>query len=131
MITEDNYDPNAPKGTWKNPTCVSGVAPGWQPIVDRLEILLDYAGVLYTVDQVKEKFGGLRVYLSYTNLENEDKNILNRELGEALVTWAERKAQYTCEICGEWGEKTTDQFWLKTLCNKCNDERNAKIDKRK
>lgn len=91
------------------------VEEGWQPIVKKACEELDRMG--YVILQVKEKFGGLRIY--YACPEH-----LNWEGGDAIVTEAERKCWETCEICGEPG-KTRNLPWIKTLCGKHYAERKA------
>ena len=58
-------------------------------------------------DQVKEKFGGLRVYFS-----GGDDYI------DGLVDMAEAWSYKTCERCGEKG-KPNQKGWIMTLCDNC------------
>jgi hypothetical protein len=55
--------------------------------------------------QIKEKFGGLRMYFDGGDYEK----IL------AITDFAERMSEVTCEICGNVG-KTYRTRWHKTLC---------------
>ena len=60
-----------------------------------------------TVQQIKEKFGILRVYLKdYDNTVSE------------LCNFAECMSQTTCEVCGNIG-KLQPGRWIKTLCDGC------------
>ena len=63
--------------------------------------------------QVKEKFGGLRFYVDggdeYTN---------------GLIRAAEDASYETCEDCGVPGTLRKGGWWA-TLCDKCDEERNA------
>lgn len=59
--------------------------------------------------QVKEKFGGLRVYYNHEGSEN-DSNIFN------LVMEAQNKSYSTCEITGGAGHLHKRGLWVKTLC---------------
>lgn len=68
----------------------------------------EYFGTEYhpvIVDQIKEKFGGLRFYYS-----GGDGYV------DGLVTMAEQWAEQTCEICGERGE-LRKLGWMRTLCD--------------
>ena len=65
----------------------------------------DYFPVKF--DQVKEKFGGLRIYFS-----GGDDYI------EGLVAMAESISYKICEVCGERGNPN-DKGWIRTLCEKC------------
>ena len=58
-------------------------------------------------DQIKEKFGGLRVYFT-----GGDDYI------EGLVSMAEAWSYKTCEVCGERG-KPNKGGWIVTLCDNC------------
>ena len=58
-----------------------------------------------TLDQVKEKFGGLRFYI------NAGSDQIHTRIREA-----EDESYLTCEKCGEPGEHRTDRGWWTTLC---------------
>jgi len=60
-----------------------------------------------TFDQVKEKFGGLRMYFSGGD-----------EYVSGLVDMAESFSYQICENCGEKG-KPNKGGWISTLCDKC------------
>ncbi len=66
------------------------------------------------VDQIKEKFGGLRFYY-----HGGDNHI------DGLVTMAESWASHTCETCGNMG-KRRDGGWIRTLCDTHESEYQAK-----
>jgi predicted HicB family RNase H-like nuclease len=57
--------------------------------------------------QVKEKFGGLRFYM--TSGTDEIYN---------LISEAEAKSRETCEECGKPGEERS-MPWIRTLCDSC------------
>lgn len=61
----------------------------------------------YKVDQIKEKWGLLRIYLS---CETEEMDRIIRE--------AETASETTCEDCGDPG-KTRAGGWIRTLCDAC------------
>ena len=65
----------------------------------------DYYPVKF--DQIKEKFGGLRVYFT-----GGDSYI------EGLVSMAESFSYKICEVCGERGSPNKGG-WISTLCEKC------------
>ena len=58
-------------------------------------------------DQIKEKYGTLRVYFSGGD-----------EYVEGLVSMAEAISGKTCETCGNKGEPTKGG-WIMTLCDGC------------
>ncbi len=59
----------------------------------------------FIVEQVKEKFAGLRFYVSYENDEIE-----------SLIKKAEAESFRICEICGKGGETKAKGYWVKTVC---------------
>jgi hypothetical protein len=65
-----------------------------------------------TVEQIKEKFGGLRFYYS-----GGDEYI------NGLVEMAESWADNTCETCGKPGEVRDNFGWMITLCDEHHQER--------
>jgi hypothetical protein len=67
------------------------------------------------VDQVKEKFGRLRFYLS-----KED------DVMHGMVSMAEYMSSQICETCGERGQLRTGS-WLVTLCDMHDQTRTGKI----
>jgi hypothetical protein len=88
--------------------------PGWHPILDRLlsdmqksareDVLLKLE-----VPQVKEKFGGLRVYLRGGNRRVQDR-----------IAQAEKEAARSCEGCG--GESpglNSCGGWYSNICDSC------------
>lgn len=66
-------------------------------------------------DQVKEKYGTLRFYYHGGD-----------EVVEGMVMMAESLTHRTCESCGCPG-KERGGGWIKTLCDKCDDDRKTKI----
>lgn len=58
-------------------------------------------------DQVKEKYGGLRLYFSGGD-----------DYVEGLVSMAEAFSYKVCEVCGNKGEANKNG-WIVTLCESC------------
>lgn len=91
---------------------------GWYDILDHLCGAIKehtYDSDEVTVDQVKEKFGRLRFYLS-----REDDVI------HGMISMAEYMSSQICETCGERGHLRTGS-WLVTLCDVHHQERTGKI----
>jgi hypothetical protein len=91
---------------------------GWYDILDNLCGAIKeytYDGDEIYVDQIKEKFGRLRFYLS-----KEDDVI------HGMVTLAEYMSGHTCETCGKRG-KTRGGSWMVTLCDEHNEARIARL----
>jgi len=70
----------------------------------------------FAVNQVKEKFGGLRYYCSAPPAISE--KIFD------LVDKAERLSYETCENCGKPGKPNSDG-WTRTECGACKKRREA------
>jgi hypothetical protein len=102
------------------------VGKGWYPIIERLSASIQQhvewknkdseVCPPVVVEQIKEKFGGLRFYY-----QGGDEYI------SGLVSMAESWAGIACEECGGIG-KRRGGGWVRTLCNKHEDERNARIE---
>lgn len=112
-MTDDN-----PLADW-----LPAVGPGWWPLLTELGVYLGALGITADqVGQVKEKFGGLRVYI-----DDEPQ-----EAGPAI--WAaEKLAAHTCEGCGAPGrldqtDPENKRGWWKTLCTECWAQRRAQLD---
>lgn len=102
------------------------VGKGWYPILERLcrniqqhiEWKNRESEVVpqVVVEQIKEKFGGLRFYYRGGDAEVS-----------GMVRMAEAWADVACEECGGIG-KRRGGGWVRTLCDLHEDERNARIE---
>jgi hypothetical protein len=87
---------------------------GWFKIIEELcEKIKNYEDVEFL--QIKEKFGGLRVYVGGVP-----------EAVHKAIEEAEGKSEKTCEICGEPG-KIRGGGWLTCFCDKCKEKRDARV----
>lgn len=68
--------------------------------------------------RVKEKFGGLRFYTSYSN-----------DFLAGMISMAESASYRICELCGKPG-KPRYGGWVLTLCDECHNERERERDSR-
>jgi NADH pyrophosphatase NudC (nudix superfamily) len=107
------------------------VGPGWHPLLLRLHEQLLAVSPTYSVQQVKEKYGALRVQL-YTGLlrhlnkgntgwpdpDQSARDEAEDDAARALVNAAERESARICEACGNPGEPRQGA-WIKTLCDDC------------
>jgi hypothetical protein len=71
------------------------------------------------VEQIKEKFGGLRFYY-----QGGDKEI------DGMVSMAETWAGHSCEVCGNKGTRR-DGGWIRTLCDVHEAERQEQMKKQR
>lgn len=94
---------------------------GWFDLLDRL--FFDLTGLIdgaeqqssYYAEQIKEKFGGLRVYMSRTSPGMR-----------LLIQQTEKLADQTCEVCGKPGTLRSGG-WIRTLCDEDNAEHEARF----
>ncbi|WP_433465525.1 hypothetical protein [Spirillospora sp. CA-128828] len=113
------------------PAHLDAVGPGWHPLLLRLHEQLLAVNPDYRVQQVKEKYGTLRIYLltglmRYPGWEtgnlpephDEERYKREDEAARRLVHAAEEESARICESCGNPGE-TRGNSWLKTLCDDC------------
>jgi hypothetical protein len=98
--------------------CDGIVGPGWVPILERLAVDLKALGWNGGVDQIKEKFGGLRFYLTANAIPEP-----HREAASARISQAMQESYKTCEQCGTTEQVTTGpspgRSWIDTLCTGC------------
>jgi hypothetical protein len=102
------------------------VGKGWYPILEVLctnvQSHLDWKEKQgkpvpqVVVEQIKEKFGGLRFYY-----QGGDDEI------SGMVRMAEAWADIACEECGAAGKRRSGG-WIRTLCDKHEAERQAQFE---
>jgi len=87
------------------------VGLGWHGLVDQFYKDMDALGVEYQVDQIKEKFGCLRIYITTTGVDFKTAYSIVQEVEEA--------SSKICENCGSPGTIRDDMSWILTLCDDC------------
>jgi hypothetical protein len=134
MNTEQEYDAFAKRMEEKYPKMFAepyggfAVGPGWWPIIESLCANIQSHTDWWNknretrpvveqviVEQIKEKFGGLRFYY-----QGGDDQI------SGMVRMAEEWAARHCEECGKPG-KSRSGGWIRTLCDEHEAERQARI----
>lgn len=101
------------------------VGPGWHKLIEELSHLIQ-SRINWSIKtsnpipqvkmrQIKEKFGGLRIYY-----DGGDDAI------GGMVDMAEAIAEVTCEECGKPGHSRSGG-WIKTLCDEHEEERQWKM----
>lgn len=104
------------------------VGPGWWPILESLCANIQHHSdwkekqgnfiPQVTVEQIKEKFGGLRFYYSGGD-----------DAVDGMVRMAESWAEHACEECGKPGQ-SRGGGWIKTLCDEHDAERQTRYRER-
>jgi hypothetical protein len=102
-----------PSGITGYPHQAAGmVGEGWRDLILKLIADLDALGWDGHLNQVKEKFGGLRFYIGGGTSEIFDR-----------ISEAEEQSYSICEMCGKPGQlqysNHGDGYWMKTLCQTC------------
>ena len=88
--------------------------PGWYPMVEKL--LLDFRALpredgMVRVNQIKEKFGGLRVYVEVSGSGDFKERV------RGMIEQAEKQASRTCEFCSNPGVLRSAE-WMRVTCEK-------------
>ncbi len=105
------------------------VGAGWHSLLDTFYSAVAEDPNVYVI-QVKEKFGGLRIYFDHCCIdisksdEELENYICNHDCASLynLVRDLEEKSITICEDCGQAGELRMNRSWIKTLCNTCMNE---------
>lgn len=92
---------------------LANIGPGWQSIVAPVLEDIDRKGG--AILQVKEKFGGLRIYTQGGDYEAISE----------MIRGAESAVSHICEECGKVGSLVNRNGWLKTACIDHAGEQNA------
>lgn len=97
---------------------IEWTGPGWKQLILDCDRELAALDPEYTIDQIKEKFGGLRYYV--TPSEGCEHNLW--EIAERY----ERRSYSTCEACGATLSVLTANSpgttWVKSLCSSCREQ---------
>ncbi len=103
------------------PAVRSHVSVGWTAIVETLfggidAMLSDEEAERFRVEQVKEKFGTLRVYVSFDPIDAAGVNPQPAAM-RSLVDAAVAASEVTCYVCGAPGEMRKLGAWLTVRCD--------------
>ena len=115
---------------YKQHYCYPEVSDGWVKIICDLYAELEpYFEHGLIIEQIKSKFGGLRVYFVFADYEGVD-NDKNYKQVQAIISKYENIAKATCEYCGSIDNITTKavRYWISTQCISCYEENKRKIN---
>lgn len=87
----------------------AAVGKGWHSLIDEV---YDHVSPNVVFSQVKEKFGGLRMYACQASEKDLE-----------FIDSIEDKSLEICEFCGEPGVPVLIRGWVKTLCRLCESKR--------
>ena len=91
---------------------------GWNWLVEQVFEYIEAQDVETTVVQVKEKFGGLRIYTA--GVQADGDRAADRVFN--AIQFAGHLSRGICEMCGQTGATFHDEGWLQTRCDNCFDE---------
>lgn len=99
---------------------------GWWNLIDVVASQIESLGKPVKAEQVKEKFGGIRIYFSIETVdENEIYNL--HDIVQSKISVVEALSYRICELCGAPGQTTNSGgYWLKTVCEECDAKRREK-----
>ncbi len=88
----------------------------WYPILEKgfekiSKIIKDSGKTDFRIVQVKEKFGGLRVYCNYYT-----------DGVDVVIEEMEKECNHTCEKCGSPEGELRMEGWWAVLCDACNEK---------
>ena len=83
---------------------------GWAKLLDETLTKIEQIKPDAKIHQIKEKFGGLRIYLARTSNELE-----------SIIEASADIANHTCEGCSAEG-KIRHNMWIRVLCDICQEQ---------
>jgi len=86
------------------------IPDGWRDLVVELDKELRVVDPDYVLSQCKEKFGGLRYYVDFSD-DCEDW-----QKGEDIISTYEEISAKTCDVCGNPGQIKSINGWLSARC---------------
>ena len=113
MVEKDNSDYLPTPFELFGIECCSGWEKLYRPVIEKInEYNRDHPEEPIQIEQIKEKWGTLRIYIDSAPQEIYD-----------LIEKAEQDSQYTCEDCG-FRDKVKVKIrntggWYRTLCERC------------
>lgn len=87
------------------------VGPGWGKLIEAAWYILPRDA---HISQIKEKFGGLRLYIDHMDVSAI----------HVILSSLEHYSEVICENCGEWGKNSPVNGWWTTLCDSCRKRNN-------
>lgn len=90
--------------------CGSGWKDLYEPLIEYIQRYNEDKPIeeQIQITQIKEKFGGLRFYVSHATDELRD-----------MINKAEHESYSTCEICGSKENIGFKMGWIQTICHDC------------
>jgi hypothetical protein len=100
-----------------------GYCPGWHDLIREAFKKLLYLADLFNMEeinicQIKEKFGGLRLYLDFLPTDNnEEIGTMQVQIMQSILDIAESRSLNVCQNTGKYGKLRDVNGWVMTLCD--------------
>lgn len=102
---------------------------GWFALVSSMCDELDKLKKI-RLEQVKEKFGGLRVYYCFSDDATRAEIEELKSQAHAIIDKYAEKSLVTCSYCGSIsGRLMNVGLWMMVLCDECKLNRDEKVEK--
>ena len=110
----------------KEAICGVEKLPGWGAPIREIDEFISQYDPDYKVDQIKEKFGGLRFYFSLS----KDHSLDSKTIDEIyrFVSEKEEATMSICEQCGVDSKQQNRNMWISTLCDDCYEQRQKELN---
>lgn len=93
--------------------------PGWLDLLIAMDHELNEVAPHYTIRDIKEKFGGLRVSVRIPRHGDDT----GRSKAKEIIRQYQNESFRICDRCGEPGETNKIENWLLTRCQEHNQQR--------
>ncbi len=101
-------DPRLQGTPFERPTILSSVGPGWVDLLVEAHARISAIDPAYAVDQYKEKFGLLRLYVRV-------QDPAHNEAVRAIVSELEQRSATICPDTGQPGELRNVDGWYRVV----------------
>ena len=104
MSKSQNYPTSVTYDGYTRELALQSVGVGWAPLINEVFDKLETIKGQIKIIQVKEKWGGLRIYTDYANEELD-----------TVIRSAEERSYEICEVSGKPGKLRNCNGWYRVL----------------
>lgn len=106
-MTQDNRVPSVVHyNGYTRELALKSVGAGWASLINEVFDSFENIKGQIKIIQVKEKWGGLRIYTDYQNVELD-----------IVIKDVENRSFEVCGVCGKAGKLRNCNGWYRTLCD--------------
>jgi hypothetical protein len=108
---------------------------GWFELIGKTAAYIDTKTKDCQIVQVKEKFGSLRIYITFDYNQDGEPKVSEENLSEIyeFIRLTEQQSKQICEDCGKELNSITREsqknlgYWIRNICKSCSEKyRNSK-----